>query len=66
MLFSTALMFCFLGADDAPAVDTLRKAVALYASFDDDLRHDLGAGESVPGTRSADPLGAIVAGSPTR
>jgi hypothetical protein len=43
----------------APAADTdadaIRKAVTLYASFDEAVRMDIGKGEPVPGTRSIDP-----------
>jgi len=39
------------GADEV----ALRNAVLLYASFDDAVRMDFGAGEPVPGTRSVNP-----------
>src|SRR6516165_121307 len=39
-------------ADDA---DGLRKAVSLYASFDEEVRMDFGVGDPIPGTRSVDP-----------
>lgn len=38
-------------ADEA----VLRKAVALYASFDEAVRLDFGSGEPIPATRSVDP-----------
>ncbi len=40
-------------ADDGEAL--LRKAVTLYASFDEQVRMDFGRGERTPGTRSVDP-----------
>ncbi|OAI47322.1 hypothetical protein AYO44_09795, partial [Planctomycetaceae bacterium SCGC AG-212-F19] len=33
---------------------SLRKAVSLYASFDGELRLDVGTGDAIPGTRSVD------------
>jgi hypothetical protein len=43
-----------LGAGDV-AEASLRKAVTLYASFDEEVRMDFGRGDPVPGTRSVDP-----------
>jgi hypothetical protein len=42
------------GAADADEA-AIRKAVTLYASFDDAVKMDFGSGDPVPGTRSVDP-----------
>lgn len=59
-LLSTLLLAVALfnpnGSRAAEADETaLRKAVALYASFDEAVRLDFGQGEPIPGTRSVDP-----------
>lgn len=49
-----ALVFATTTAQP-PDAASLRKAVTLYASFDDEMRRDLGAGDPIPGTRTVDP-----------
>lgn len=53
------LLVILFGAPLSTAADAdetaLRKAVSLYASFDDAVKMDFGIGEAVPGTRSVDP-----------
>jgi formylglycine-generating enzyme required for sulfatase activity len=52
------LLVLILFATMAPAADVdeaaLRKAVSLYASFDESVRMDFGNGDTIPGTRSVD------------
>src|SRR5206468_2653420 len=44
-----------LGTEEESVADSLRKAVILYASFDEEVRMDFGRGDRTPGTRSVDP-----------
>jgi hypothetical protein len=59
LLFALGISVVAIYSPVAPAADAdetaLHKAVALYASFDDEVRMDFGNGERVPGTRSVDP-----------